>query len=595
MKVEARPERSGPAPRRSRKAAAPDAALPEAVRQVLRGVLTGGEAVDRVTVGRSDDASEREADAAARRASAEGSAPAPAQRQVQGGTKPLGRTLRSRLERSLGAALPEVRVHDDAASHSASRALGARAFSTGRDIWLGAGESANDLALMAHEATHVVQQVRAGPGAGPTLRRKEGEAPAEKPRGSAEMLHITGEELARVINIRFSRSVEDWRSFLKGADNWDRALELNVFLALATGHTDYIQTGDETVERRPPREPVPNYPTIGPPRPAGGPAKPVSVSLRDLRREQIKGLPRPDAAACTRLMIALLSTRDIDLREIGVLSPALGYLLGRFVTTYYPAAMKQVAKDVGRAGSVASSQIDPSAIDDFLGQAEASFSDTRDLEEKRRTTLGRGGAPYTSVTPSRLGEIGVAGAKAGPSPTERLQASALAGAQLAATAAIGAAADPQRKEAWGGIAERFKREIAQHARVLSGIASRNDRLAAIEKAIIEITFAAFSAGIGALANELRAFGAARKATLNLPPAVYVAAAVDAAQAGTSNISSSLAGLSGSALRSAFKEQFAVTVQEKVNMVRDQLSGEQLNAVVAVAAVLEGAFLYQVGG
>jgi hypothetical protein len=37
-------------------------------------------------------------------------------------------------------------------------ALGARAFAHGNDIFLGAGESADDLALMAHEATHVAQQ-----------------------------------------------------------------------------------------------------------------------------------------------------------------------------------------------------------------------------------------------------------------------------------------------------------------------------------------------------------------------------------------------------------------------------------------------------
>ena len=41
---------------------------------------------------------------------------------------------------------------------AAAAELHARAFTVGADIFLGEGESPADLELMAHEATHVVQQ-----------------------------------------------------------------------------------------------------------------------------------------------------------------------------------------------------------------------------------------------------------------------------------------------------------------------------------------------------------------------------------------------------------------------------------------------------
>ncbi len=49
-------------------------------------------------------------------------------------------------------------MHADGRSALAAAQLQARAFTFGKDIFLGARESAADLALMAHESTHVVQQ-----------------------------------------------------------------------------------------------------------------------------------------------------------------------------------------------------------------------------------------------------------------------------------------------------------------------------------------------------------------------------------------------------------------------------------------------------
>ena len=73
-----------------------------------------------------------------------------------------GRTIapstRSVLESRMGVDLAGVRIHDDTAAHEAARSIDSRAFTHGDDIWLGRGESPEDLHLMAHEATHVAQQ-----------------------------------------------------------------------------------------------------------------------------------------------------------------------------------------------------------------------------------------------------------------------------------------------------------------------------------------------------------------------------------------------------------------------------------------------------
>jgi hypothetical protein len=71
---------------------------------------------------------------------------------------PVDGALRERAEHSLGVPLDHARVHADAGSARAAKAIGARAFTYGASIHLGAGESASDTRLMAHELTHVAQQ-----------------------------------------------------------------------------------------------------------------------------------------------------------------------------------------------------------------------------------------------------------------------------------------------------------------------------------------------------------------------------------------------------------------------------------------------------
>jgi len=74
---------------------------------------------------------------------------------------PLSSEVRERVEPLLGADLSGVRVHSGPESQAAASALKARAFTHGSHIWLGPGQRSDDTTLLAHEATHVVQQAAA--------------------------------------------------------------------------------------------------------------------------------------------------------------------------------------------------------------------------------------------------------------------------------------------------------------------------------------------------------------------------------------------------------------------------------------------------
>lgn len=83
--------------------------------------------------------------------------------QSKGSGMPLLGEVQGHIESHLQADLSRVRVHSDASAASAADAMGARAFTHGSDVFLGSGERANDIGLMAHELTHVVQQGAATP------------------------------------------------------------------------------------------------------------------------------------------------------------------------------------------------------------------------------------------------------------------------------------------------------------------------------------------------------------------------------------------------------------------------------------------------
>ncbi|MER5771917.1 DUF4157 domain-containing protein [Streptomyces sp. NPDC001985] len=110
---------------------------------------------------------------AQREAGAGGEAPGPeSRRPVQRATvhavlrspgRALDDSVRTDMEARLGADFSDVRVHDDSAARASAAEVGARAYTSGNHVVIGAGGA--DPHTLAHELTHVVQQ-RQGPVAG---------------------------------------------------------------------------------------------------------------------------------------------------------------------------------------------------------------------------------------------------------------------------------------------------------------------------------------------------------------------------------------------------------------------------------------------
>jgi hypothetical protein len=76
----------------------------------------------------------------------------------RGGGSALDDGTRGSMEGAFGTDFSAVRLHTDSASQQLNRSLGARAFTTGNDIFFGPGGNPADKGLLAHELTHVVQQ-----------------------------------------------------------------------------------------------------------------------------------------------------------------------------------------------------------------------------------------------------------------------------------------------------------------------------------------------------------------------------------------------------------------------------------------------------
>jgi hypothetical protein len=80
----------------------------------------------------------------------------------RGSGAPLPNATRDFMEPRFGSDFSSVRVHSDGNAHNLNQAIGARAFTTGQDIFFRQGEyqpsSGAGQELLAHELTHVVQQ-----------------------------------------------------------------------------------------------------------------------------------------------------------------------------------------------------------------------------------------------------------------------------------------------------------------------------------------------------------------------------------------------------------------------------------------------------
>jgi hypothetical protein len=82
---------------------------------------------------------------------------------IKGVSQPLPVSSRAFFEPRFGYDFSQVQVHTDAEADNLNRTLNARAFTTGQDIFFRQGEynpgSSSDRKLLAHELTHVVQQM----------------------------------------------------------------------------------------------------------------------------------------------------------------------------------------------------------------------------------------------------------------------------------------------------------------------------------------------------------------------------------------------------------------------------------------------------
>jgi 3D (Asp-Asp-Asp) domain-containing protein len=89
---------------------------------------------------------------------------------------PLPPATRARFESRFGHDFGDVRIHTASAAAASARTLGARAYTTGRDIVFAYGQFAPETSdgqkLLAHELTHVVQQ-RQGSGGVPDIQRDD--------------------------------------------------------------------------------------------------------------------------------------------------------------------------------------------------------------------------------------------------------------------------------------------------------------------------------------------------------------------------------------------------------------------------------------
>ena len=100
---------------------------------------------------------------------------------------PLPQTERTFFEPSIGRSLDDVRVHADSEAATLADALGAEAFTHGRDVYFAAGryapQATSGRRLLAHELAHVAQQ--AVPGSAVGIQRE----PAADAKALAKQVH----------------------------------------------------------------------------------------------------------------------------------------------------------------------------------------------------------------------------------------------------------------------------------------------------------------------------------------------------------------------------------------------------------------------
>jgi hypothetical protein len=119
--------------------------------------------------------------------------------ETRGAGEPVPDGVRRTAESHLAADLRDVRVHGDDDARASAAAMGAQAFTYGKDVFLGPGQRADDVSLMTHELTHVVQQGAAGPAVQRRVEVSPSDHPAEAEADAVAARAVQGERPAGAI------------------------------------------------------------------------------------------------------------------------------------------------------------------------------------------------------------------------------------------------------------------------------------------------------------------------------------------------------------------------------------------------------------
>lgn len=96
----------------------------------------------------------------------------------KGGGSPLNSAVRAEMENGFGTDFSNVKIHTNSRAVQMNKDLGARAFTSGNDIYFNTGnyqpESHEGKKLLAHELTHTIQQAAARPGNAMPVQRDTG-------------------------------------------------------------------------------------------------------------------------------------------------------------------------------------------------------------------------------------------------------------------------------------------------------------------------------------------------------------------------------------------------------------------------------------
>ncbi len=143
-----------------------------------------------------------------------GSAPAIVDQVLQSSGEPLDRATRVFMEQRFGFDFSQVRIHADQRAAQSARAVGAQAYTVGRQIAFDTSRYAPGTQagreLLAHELTHVVQQ---GGTASPSLQRKPGDPPVPR----KDYVFLMGEDRAGTGNPFYQTALRFYKAHMPQA------------------------------------------------------------------------------------------------------------------------------------------------------------------------------------------------------------------------------------------------------------------------------------------------------------------------------------------------------------------------------------------